>query len=91
MQLARVTGAVVSTQKSPSLTGKKLLLIRRVTPDNALQPDDTQKEEVAVDSVGAGEGELVLVTCGSSARHVFTGPNEAIDLAIVAIVDTVSR
>ncbi|WP_226570955.1 EutN/CcmL family microcompartment protein [Mangrovibacter yixingensis] len=91
MQLARVTGSVVATQKSPSLTGKKLLLIRRVSPESPWQADPTQREEVAVDSVGAGEGELVLVTGGSSARHVFSGANEAIDLAIVAIVDTVSR
>ena len=76
MHLARVTGAVVSTQKSPSLVGKKLLLVRRVS---------------AVDSVGAGVGELVLLSGGSSARHVFSGPNEAIDLAVVGIVDTLSR
>ena len=48
-------------------------------------------DEVAVDSVGAGTGELVLLSSGSSARHVFSGPNEAIDLAIVGIVDTLSR
>ncbi|HGB2541848.1 TPA: EutN/CcmL family microcompartment protein [Salmonella enterica subsp. enterica serovar Java] len=69
MHLARVTGAVVSTQKSPSLIGKKLLLVRRVSAD----------------------GELVLLSGGSSARHVFSGPNEAIDLAVVGIVDTLSR
>jgi len=44
-----------------------------------------------VDSVGAGVGDLVLLSSGSSARHVFTGPNEAIDLAIVGIVDTLAR
>ncbi|ORT95348.1 ethanolamine utilization protein EutN, partial [Klebsiella pneumoniae] len=43
------------------------------------------------DSVGAGVGELVLLCSGSSARHVFSGPNEAIDLAIVGIVDSLSR
>ncbi|MXD18021.1 ethanolamine utilization protein EutN, partial [Escherichia coli] len=48
-------------------------------------------DEVAVDSVGAGVGELVLLSSGSSARHVFSGPNEAIDLAVVGIVDTLSR
>ena len=41
---------------------------------------------MAVDSVGAGVGELVLLCSGSSARHVFSGPNEAIDLAVVGIV-----
>ena len=90
MHLARVTGAVVSTQKSPSLVGKKLLLVRRVS-DGELPASPTSGDEVAVDSVGAGVGELVLLSGGSSARHVFSGPNEAIDLAVVGIVDTLSR
>ena len=83
MHLARVTGAVVSTQKSPSLVGKKLLLVRRVSADGELPASPTSGDEVAVDSVGAGVGEL--------ARHVFSEPNEAIDLAVVGIVDTLSR
>ncbi|QLY70061.1 EutN/CcmL family microcompartment protein [Citrobacter freundii] len=91
MHLARVTGVVVSTQKSPSLVGKKLLLVRRVTADGELPQSPTAGDEVAVDSVGAGTGELVLLSSGSSARHVFSDPNEAIDLAIVGIVDTLSR
>ena len=90
MHLARVTGAVVSTQKSPSLVGKKLLLVRRVSADGELPASPTSGDEVAVDSVGAGVGELLL-SGGSSARHVFSGPNEAIDLAVVGIVDTLSR
>lgn len=91
MHLARVTGAVVSTQKSPSLNGKKLLLVRRVSADDNRPILPTSGDEVAVDSVGAGVGELVLLCSGSSARHVFSGPNEAIDLAIVGIVDSLSR
>ena len=91
MHLARVTGVVVSTQKSPSLFGKKLLLVRRVSADGELPASPATGDEVAVDSVGAGTGELVLLSRGSSARHVFSGPNEAIDLAIVGIVDTLSR
>lgn len=59
MHLARVTGAVVSTQKSPSLIGKKLLLVRRVSADGELPASPTSGDEVAVDSVGAGIGELV--------------------------------
>lgn len=91
MHLARVTGAVVSTQKSPSLNGKKLLLVRRVSADDDRPILPTSGDEVAVDSVGAGVGELVLLCSGSSARHVFSGPNEAIDLAVVGIVDSLSR
>lgn len=60
MHLARVTGAVVSTQKSPSLIGKKLLLVRRVSADGELPASPTSGDEVAVDSVGAGVGELVF-------------------------------
>ena len=86
MHLARVTGAVVSTQKSPSLIGKKLLLVRRISADGELPLTPLTGDEVAVDSVGAGVGELVLLS-----RHVFSGPNEAIDLAVVGIVDTLSR
>ncbi len=91
MLLARVAGAVVSTQKSPSLNGKKLLLVRRVSADDDRPILPTSGDEVAVDSVGAGVGELVLLCSGSSARHVFSGPNEAIDLAVVGIVDSLSR
>lgn len=71
--------------------GKKLLLVRRVSADRELPASPVSGDEVAVDSVGAGTGELVLLSSGSSARHVFSGPNEAIDLAIVGIVDTLSR
>lgn len=71
--------------------GKKLLLVRRVSADGELPASPVSGDEVAVDSVGAGTGELVLLSSGSSARHVFSGPNEAIDLAIVGIVDTLSR
>ena len=77
--------------KVPSLNGKKLLLVRRVSADDDHPILATSGDEVAVDSVGAGVGELVLLCSGSSARHVFSGPNEAIDLAVVGIVDSLSR
>lgn len=90
MHLARVTGAVVSTQKSPSLVGKKLLLVRRVSADGELPASPTSGDEVAVDSVGAG---LASWCCSAAvpAPGTFSGPNEAIDLAVVGIVDTLSR
>lgn len=69
--------------------GKKLLLVRRVSADGELPASPTSGDEVAVDSVGAGVGELVLLSGGSSAAR-FSGPNEAIDLAVVGIVDTLS-
>ncbi|MCS5981476.1 hypothetical protein LNO78_21080 [Klebsiella pneumoniae subsp. pneumoniae] len=54
---------------------QKLLLVRRVSADDDRPILPTSGDEVAVDSVGAGVGELVLLCSGSSARHVFSGPN----------------
>ncbi|HEY0208161.1 EutN/CcmL family microcompartment protein [Acerihabitans sp.] len=88
MQLARVIGSVVSTQKAPSLLGKKLMVVEPVNVDGSA-PNGFTQQEVAVDSVGAGEGEIVLLARGASARWVFAEPNQAIDLAIVGIVDTI--
>ncbi|QWA09306.1 ethanolamine utilization protein EutN [Sodalis ligni] len=91
MQLAKVIGSVVSTQKSASLLGKKLMVITWVNLDGSGPAQNEKLEEIAVDSVGAGVGELVLVTRGSSARKIFPEPNQAIDLAIVGIIDTIDR
>lgn len=90
MQLAKVIGSVVSTQKSPSLVGKKLLLVQMINADGRYPGDNPLREEVAVDSVGTGEGATVLVARGNSASRVFSAPDEAIDLTIVAIVDSIS-
>lgn len=91
MYLARVSGALVSTQKVTSLVWKKLLLVRRVNADGEELAQPGAEEAIAVDAVGAGVGELVLLSRGSSARQVFPAPHEAIDLAVVGIVDTLSR
>jgi ethanolamine utilization protein EutN len=84
MFIAKVVGTVVSTRKDESLAGKKILLV---------QPLDAQLEaegrpEVAVDSVGAGTGETVIVTWGSIASTVFES-NAPIDCTIIGIVDNV--
>lgn len=91
MQLAKVIGSVVSTQKSSSLLGKKLMVVTWINLDGSGAEHGETLEEIAVDSVGAGVGELVLVTRGSSARKIFPEPNQAIDLAIVGIIDTIDR
>ena len=84
MQIARVTGTVVSTNKAQQLTGLKMLIV---------QPLDieTMKEKsgitVAVDTVGAGEGEVVLLCGGSSSRQTAVTDGKPVDLSIVAIVD----
>lgn len=85
MQIGKVIGSIVSTQKHESLVGMKLMMIQLVNKDRELIDDF----EIAVDIVGAGVGEFVLLTHGSSARHVFGSMDrEAVDSAIVGIVDS---
>ncbi|MBE9063578.1 EutN/CcmL family microcompartment protein [cf. Phormidesmis sp. LEGE 11477] len=86
MRLAKVRGTVVSTVKDDSLMGIKLLLIQLISDSGDLQEDC----EVAVDMVGAGIGEWVLVSRGSAARQQQRHNQKPIDAAIVAIIDTVS-
>jgi carbon dioxide concentrating mechanism protein CcmL len=85
MQIAKVRGTVVSTQKDPSLRGVKLLLLQLVDEEGQLLP----KYEVAADSVGAGFDEWVLVSIGSSARQIQGSEQRPLDAAVVAIIDTV--
>ena len=87
MLLARIAGTVVATRKDPRLEGRKLLV---VVPVDALDPGARRGGAlVAVDTVGAGFRETVLVVQGSSARMA-QGCNECpVDAAIVGIVDTV--
>lgn len=77
-----VTSHIVSTKKQESLVGSKFMEIRIVEND---QP--TEKYLVAVDSVGAGIGETVLVTLGSSARLALQNTESPVDAVIVGIVD----
>jgi ethanolamine utilization protein EutN len=79
MQLCRVAGTTVATVKAPGLAEFKLL---NLVPANGPGP-----ELVAVDGVGAGVGDLVLVALGSAARELEGTRGLAIDAAIVAIVD----
>lgn len=84
MYLGRVIGNVVATTKDSSLQGKKMLIVEKLTYN--LEP--LASSEVAIDTVGAGNGEIVLLTKGSTARIV-TGKESAVDAAIVGIVDSV--
>lgn len=87
MIMAQVVGSVVSTQKNTSLVGKKLMIIQQVNSEKI----SIRYEQIAVDTVGAGVGDYVLLTTGSSARHVFHDTSEAVDLAIVGIIDTFDK
>jgi ethanolamine utilization protein EutN len=91
MFLARVEGAIVATKKDPSLNGRKLLLLR---PQLVDEKDPARFRPglntiVAVDSVGAGVGEMVMFCQGSSARMAPTLKEAPVDAVIIGIVDSV--
>jgi microcompartment protein CcmK/EutM len=94
MFLARVTGNVVATQKDKSLNGQTLFVVE---PLNVKYDEQTKlpaslgntgRAIVALDSVGAGEGQLVLVVQGSSARMTDQTKHLPADAVIVGIVDS---
>jgi microcompartment protein CcmK/EutM len=88
MFIAKVIGNVVSTQKNAKFRGMKLLLIQPyVSRDSKLEVSGSSV--VAVDSVGAGVGECVLFTQGSSARLTPATKDAPVDAVIVGIVDVV--
>ncbi|MGH9751461.1 MAG: EutN/CcmL family microcompartment protein [Blastocatellia bacterium] len=87
MQLARVIGNVVSTAKNATLEGRKLLVIQILDGDLRA----TGKPLVAVDSVGAGAGELVFWCRGKEASFPFEGSEVPTDCTIVGIVDSESH
>ncbi len=91
MFLAKVEGAVVATKKDAAMAGRKLLLVRPQLVDDK---DPTRFKAgtntiVAVDSVGAGVGELVMFCQGSSARLAGGLRDAPVDAVIVGIVDSV--
>jgi ethanolamine utilization protein EutN len=88
VQIAKVIGTVVSTQKNRKLEGAKLLLVQPLTLDD--QPRGVSL--LAIDSVGAGVGEKVLVVIeGKAAQDALGRKQAAVDAAIVGIVDSVEH
>jgi ethanolamine utilization protein EutN len=85
MIIGRIIGNVVATRKDPRLEGVKLLLVRPLT----LTGEDENNYLVAIDTVGAGFREKVLVVSGSSARLAEGLKDRPVDAAIVGIIDTV--
>ena len=83
MKLAKITGTVVATRKDESLVGYKLMIIRKINGEFI------GEEEVAVDYVGAGIGETVLIGQGSSVRVDEKKRQAVIDMAIIGIVDNI--
>lgn len=86
MLLGKVIGTVVATKKEPELVGLRMLLVRELDG----QWKATGKVIVAIDAVGAGDGEVVLFAAGSSARLTAVTKDRPVDHVIMAIVDTVS-
>ena len=91
MFLARVEGSVVSTKKDPAMNGRKLLLLRPQLVDDK---DPTKFRPgvntiVAVDTIGAGIGEMVLFCQGSSARLAGGMKETPVDAVVIGIVDCV--
>jgi ethanolamine utilization protein EutN/carbon dioxide concentrating mechanism protein CcmL len=84
MLLGKVVGTLVASQKEESMRGFKFLVLRQMGVDGA--PRDGYV--VAVDGVGAGEGELVLYATGSSARQTTATHEKPCDAVVMAIVDS---
>lgn len=84
MNLGKVVGTVVSTRKEESMDGLKFLLVKYVDADGK----ETGGQVVAVDAVGAGLEEMVLVATGSSARQTKVTDKRPCDAVVMAIVDT---
>jgi ethanolamine utilization protein EutN len=84
MRIAKVMGAAVATIKDRRLEGSKLLLVAAADPAGQAQ----ELPFIALDIVGAGDGELVLVVEGSSARTAAGDANRPVDAVIVGILDS---
>jgi ethanolamine utilization protein EutN/carbon dioxide concentrating mechanism protein CcmL len=82
--MGRVVGTVVATRKDPSLDGVKFLVVETLNLDTT--PDGAYV--IAVDAVGAGENDVVLLASGSSARQTNVTKDRPVDAVIMAIVDS---
>lgn len=91
MFVAKVTGSVVATQKVDSMVGYKLLVVEpyRIDAADRTRLLSTGRTFVAVDTVGAGQDEFVLIVQGSSARLTPETKNLPVDATIIGIIDTV--
>ncbi|MFO1064403.1 MAG: EutN/CcmL family microcompartment protein [Pirellulales bacterium] len=92
MFVAKVTGSVVSTEKVESMKGQKLLIVEPYRLDGAGRDRlvTTGRTFVAVDALGAGVGDMVLISQGSSARFTPETNKLPIDTVVIGIVDTVN-
>jgi len=84
MTLGKVVGTITATKKDEKLTGGKLMVVQELS----MEGKPLERYAVAVDSVGCGTGEVVLVATGSSARLTQATKDRPVDGVIMAIVDT---
>jgi len=84
VHLGRVAGTLVASRKEPLMEGMVFLVVRQLDADNA----ETGSYVVAVDTVGAGVGEVVLYASGSSARQTDRTKDRPVDAVVMAIVDS---
>lgn len=91
MFMAKVKGNIVTTQKVEKMMGRKLLIVEpvRVSPDNR-KIIGTGRSFVAVDSLGAGIDELVVITQGSSSRMTSGTSDAPVDCVVIGIIDSVT-
>ena len=82
MLMGKVVGNIVSTRKHEDIIGSKILEIRLIE-----NRKETDKYIIAIDSVGAGIGEYVLITTGSGARLALANPQTPVDAVVVGIID----
>ena len=92
MFIAKVTGSLVSTQKVDSMKGQKLFVVEpmRINEKSKSELTGTGRTFIAVDVVGAGEGETVLIVQGSGARFCEETKKLPVDCTIIGIVDSVN-
>lgn len=86
MIIGKVVGNVVCTQKDDSLVGKKMLVVQ---PLKMTDQSPSGGQFIALDAIGAGEGEVVMVVGGSSARLADNFSKVAVDQSIIGIIDTI--
>jgi ethanolamine utilization protein EutN len=91
MFVAKVTGSLVSTQKVDAMVGYKLLVVEpyRLEATQRKSLATTGRTFIAVDTLGAGEGDFVLITQGSSARMTAETKTMPVDTVIIGIVDQI--
>lgn len=87
MRLGRVVGRVWATVKNRDLEGRRLLVVQPIT----IEGNDSGRPLIAVDAVGAGQGERIYWSRGGEATYAFLPDKVGVDAAVVGIVDSISE